>query len=204
MKLIRVDMTSQSIKEEEVPEEYQGLGGRGLTSVMINTEVSPGCEPLGPENKLIFAPGLLSGTKLVNTGRLSVGAKSPLTAGIKESNVGGTAAAALGRLGITAVIVEGKEVDGDPYIKRQSDSEFVVKAIMPIEDFNQSFGTAFHDEEFDTVGGLLLKGLGHLPRKGETLILDDIRFEVLSADGRRIDLVEIDLSGRALDEKEER
>ncbi len=93
--------------------------------------------------------------------------------------------------------------DDDSYINQQSDSEFVVKAVMPIEDFNQRFGTAFRDEEFDTVGGLLLKGLGHLPRRGEALTLDDIRFEVLSADGRRIDLVEIDLSGRAPDGKEQ-
>ncbi len=92
--------------------------------------------------------------------------------------------------------------DDDSYIKQQSDCEFVVKAVMPIEDFNQSFGTAFHDEEFDTVGGLLLKALGHLPRKGEALFLDDIRFEVLSADGRRIDLVEIDISGREPEVKE--
>jgi aldehyde:ferredoxin oxidoreductase len=61
---------------------------------MINNEVPPTCDPLGPENKLIFAPGLLSGTALVNTSRISVGAKSPLTGGIKESNAGGTVAAA--------------------------------------------------------------------------------------------------------------
>ncbi len=91
----------------------------------------------------------------------------------------------------------------DSYVKQQSDSEFVVKAVMPIEDFNQSFGTAFQDEEFDTVGGLLLKALGHLPRKGEALTLDDIRFEVMSADGRRIDLIEIDISRRDPDVKEE-
>ena len=108
MKIIRVDMTKQSVVVEDVSKEYHGLGGRGLTSVMINSEVPPTCDPLGPDNKLIFAPGLLSGTKLVNSGRLSVGAKSPLTSGIKESNVGGTGAAASGRLGITAVVVEGQ------------------------------------------------------------------------------------------------
>jgi len=63
---------------------------------MINEEVPPKCDPLGPDNKLIFAPGILSGTPLVNTSRLSIGAKSPLTGTIKESNVGGTVAAALG------------------------------------------------------------------------------------------------------------
>jgi aldehyde:ferredoxin oxidoreductase len=82
---------------------------------MINAEVPPDCDPLGPDNKLIFAAGTLSGTVLVNTSRLSIGAKSPLTGGIKESNVGGTAAAALGRLGITAVIVEGRAPEGELY-----------------------------------------------------------------------------------------
>jgi aldehyde:ferredoxin oxidoreductase len=101
-------MSTQTVSVEEVPAEYAGLGGRGLTSIMINNEVPPTCDPLGPENKLIFAPGLLSGTSLVNTGRISVGAKSPLTGTIKESNAGGTVAAALGKLGITAVVFEGQ------------------------------------------------------------------------------------------------
>ena len=116
MKFLRVDMTHQRVNVEDVPQEYIGLGGRGLTSIMINAEVPPDCDPLGPDNKLIFAPGTLSGTVLVNTSRLSIGAKSPLTGGIKESNVGGTAAAALGRLGITAVIVEGRAPEGDLYL----------------------------------------------------------------------------------------
>jgi aldehyde:ferredoxin oxidoreductase len=108
MKFIRVNITEKTVKIEEVPQDYLGLGGRGLTSIMINADVPPECDPLGPDNKLIFAPGLLSGTTLVNTSRLSVGAKSPLTGTIKESNAGGTVAAALGRLGITAIIVEGQ------------------------------------------------------------------------------------------------
>ncbi|MCP4576126.1 MAG: aldehyde ferredoxin oxidoreductase [Deltaproteobacteria bacterium] len=108
MKLIRVNMTDQSIRIEETPAEYKILGGRGLTSIMINNEVPAQSDPLGPENKLIFAPGFLTGTPLINTGRLSVGAKSPLTGGIKESNVGGAAAHALARLGITALVMEGQ------------------------------------------------------------------------------------------------
>lgn len=103
---------------EDVPQQYLGLGGRGLTSIMINSEVPARCDALGPENKLIFAPGLLSGTPLVNTSRISVGAKSPLTGTIKESNAGGTIAAALGRLGITAIIVEGQAAAGELFILR--------------------------------------------------------------------------------------
>jgi aldehyde:ferredoxin oxidoreductase len=113
MKFIRVNMNEQTIKIADVPQDYMGLGGRGLTSIMVNAEVPPKCDPLGPENKLIFAPGLLSGTPLVNTSRISIGAKSPLTGTIKESNAGGTVAAALGHLGITAVVIEGQAPDGE-------------------------------------------------------------------------------------------
>jgi len=105
-----------NILSEEVPQSYHGLGGRGLTSILINAEVPPMCDPLGPENKLVFAPGLLSGTSLVNTSRISVGAKSPLTNTIKESNAGGTIGQALGRLGITAIIVEGQAAKGNVYL----------------------------------------------------------------------------------------
>ena len=78
----------------------------------------PTCDPLGPENKLIFSPGILTGTQLVNSGRISIGAKSPLTGGIKESNVGGTVPAALGRMGIGAVIVEETAAEGERFVLR--------------------------------------------------------------------------------------
>ena len=113
MRFIRVNMDEKTIHIEDVPQDYMGLGGRGLTSIMINAEVPPKCDPLGPENKLIFAPGFLSGTPLPNTSRISIGAKSPLTGTIKESNTGGTVAAALGRLGITAVVIEGQAPEGE-------------------------------------------------------------------------------------------
>ncbi len=115
MKFLRVNLTTSLIAEEQIPERYVGLGGRGLTSIMINDQVPADCDPLGEENLLIFAPGFLSGTPLANTGRLSIGAKSPLTGGIKESNVGGAMAAALSRQGIRAVIVEGKAPENALY-----------------------------------------------------------------------------------------
>lgn len=116
MKFIRVNMSEKSTATSEVPQEYLGLGGRGLTSVMINAEVPPTCDPLGPDNKLIIAPGFLGGTSLVNTSRVSIGAKSPLTGGIKESNAGGTTGAALGHLGITAIVIEGQAKDDELFI----------------------------------------------------------------------------------------
>lgn len=116
MKFLRVNMTDLSLNYQDIPDEYSGLGGRGLTSVMINNEVPAQCDPLGPDNKLIFATGILTGTPLVNTSRVSVGGKSPLTGGIKESNAGGTFAASLGKLGINAIIVEGCPADEALYV----------------------------------------------------------------------------------------
>jgi len=108
MKLLRINMTDGSVKEQSVPAEYQGLGGRALTSAIVAAEVPPTCAPLGPNNKLILAPGLLGGTSAACSGRLSAGGKSPLTGTIKESNAGGTAAQHLSRLEIAAIVVEGQ------------------------------------------------------------------------------------------------
>lgn len=107
-KILRVNMSDLSTKIEDVPSGWAGLGGRALTSTIVAAEVPPTCHPLGVNNKLVFAPGLLSGTSAANSGRLSAGAKSPLTGTIKESNVGGTAAQQFARLGIKALIIEGQ------------------------------------------------------------------------------------------------
>lgn len=114
MKIFRVNMTDRSFSMEEVPPEWRLLGGRGLTSAIVAKEVEPACDPLGSKNKLVFAPGLLAGTMAANSGRLSVGAKSPLTGGIKESNSGGTAAQRLAKLGVKALVIEGMP-EGDAW-----------------------------------------------------------------------------------------
>lgn len=114
-KILRVDMTNLSTTIEAVPPEWAGLGGRALTSTIVAKEVIPTCHPLGANNKLVFAPGLLSGTTAANSGRFSAGAKSPLTGGIKESNAGGLAAQMFGRLGIKALIIEGLPTGSDWY-----------------------------------------------------------------------------------------
>ncbi len=107
-KIFRVNMTDLSTSIEDVPTGWAGHGGRGLTSTIVAAEVPPTCHPLGPNNKLIFAPGLLSGTPAANSGRLSCGAKSPLTGTIKESNSGGTSAQLLAKCGCKALIIEGQ------------------------------------------------------------------------------------------------
>jgi aldehyde:ferredoxin oxidoreductase len=106
-KIVRINMAELTSSIEPVPAEWVGLAGRALTSTIVAKEVPPTCHALGASNKLVFSPGLLTGTSAANSGRLSAGAKSPLTGGIKECNAGGTAARMLAKLGILALIVEG-------------------------------------------------------------------------------------------------
>jgi aldehyde:ferredoxin oxidoreductase len=110
--ILRVDMATLGIKREPLPEAWATYGGRALTSAVVFEEVPADADPLGPANKLIIAPGTFGGTTAPNGGRLSIGAKSPLTGGIKESNVGGQLAPALGKLGLAAIIVENAPADG--------------------------------------------------------------------------------------------
>ncbi len=106
--ILRINLSTLTATNEEIPESYAKFGGRGLTSCIIDKEVPPKCDPLGSENKLVFAPGILGGTTAPCSGRLSVGAKSPMTHGIKEANTGGAMGQKLARLGFKAVIFEGK------------------------------------------------------------------------------------------------
>lgn len=108
-------MTDLSTSIEDVPADWAGHGGRGLTSTIVAAEVKPTCDALGPNNKLVFAPGLLSGTAASNSGRISCGAKSPLTGTIKEANAGGTSAQILAKMGCKALIIEGQPQDDGWY-----------------------------------------------------------------------------------------
>lgn len=112
-KIIRVNLTDGTIKNEVVPNKYRKLGGRALTAQMLTDEVNPACEALGKYNKIIIAPGLLGGSYLSSSSRLSIGGKSPLTGGIKESNAGGIAGIAMSKMGIKAIILEEKSAEGD-------------------------------------------------------------------------------------------
>jgi aldehyde:ferredoxin oxidoreductase len=110
-KILRVNMTDRTTAYEDAPEKYKSLAGRGLTSTMIHDEVDPTCHPLGPNNKLVFAPGIVTGTNAATSGRVSVGGKSPLTGGIKEANAGTIWPQLVARLGLKAVVVEGYPKD---------------------------------------------------------------------------------------------
>ncbi|MEJ2727568.1 MAG: aldehyde ferredoxin oxidoreductase C-terminal domain-containing protein [Deltaproteobacteria bacterium] len=115
--ILRINMGADggpAIKTEPLG-DYAGFGGRGLTSAIVSNEVPPLCHPLGEDNKLVIAPGLLSGSTAAMSGRISVGCKSPLTGGIKEANAGGMPSQMLGRLGYAAIVLEGKPKDNTLY-----------------------------------------------------------------------------------------
>ena len=116
-KILRIDVGAQGGPKATVTPvgDYAGLGGRALTSTLVSKEVPALCHPLGVENKLVIAPGLLSGTTAAVSGRLSVGCKSPLTGGIKEANSGGQPSQMLARLGYAAIVLEGQPKDGALY-----------------------------------------------------------------------------------------
>jgi aldehyde:ferredoxin oxidoreductase len=105
--LLRLDMSRRTATLQELPEAYRLLGGRGMTSRIVHDEVDPQGHALGPSNKLVIAPGIVTGTSAPTSSRLSVGGKSPLTGGIKEANAGTGFAPALASLGIRALVVEG-------------------------------------------------------------------------------------------------
>ena len=83
------------------------------------------------------------------------------------------------------------DVEDELNIRRDGEHQFVVRGDTPIDEFNDSFKTALSDDEFDTIAGLVMKQLGHLPRRGETLRIEDLELRVLRADRRRIDSLKV-------------
>ncbi|MEN8244550.1 MAG: aldehyde ferredoxin oxidoreductase N-terminal domain-containing protein [Thermodesulfobacteriota bacterium] len=104
--IIRANMRTGNVSALVLPEQYQDYGGRALTARILSEEVPPNSHSLGKNNKCIIATGLFAGTPFPCSNRCSIGAKSPLTGGIKESNVGGTVAFKLSKLNIRSVVIE--------------------------------------------------------------------------------------------------
>lgn len=121
-KILRINMSGPNgpVIQTEPLGDYAGLGGRAMTSNIVAKEVPPTCHPLSAENKLVIAPGMLSGSAAAMSGRISVGCKSPLTGGIKEANSGGQPSQMLARLGYAAVVLEGSPKDDTLYKVRIS------------------------------------------------------------------------------------
>jgi len=127
MQLLRINLNKKTVKYQNLPEKYLTIGGRGLIAILMNEEVRAQCYPLGPENKLIISNGPLAGLGISSAGRISIGAKSPLTGGIKESNSGGTFADSMAKMGLRAIVLEGMVKEDKWYLLKidEGKAEFI-------------------------------------------------------------------------------
>ncbi len=92
---------------------------------------------------------------------------------------------------IVGEIEDEYDIDDDSFVKRLDDKTFNVKATTSIEDFNEYFDLEIEDDEFDTIGGIVLRAFGHLPERGEEVEIEGLNFEVLNADSRRLRLLKV-------------
>ena len=164
MWILRLNMTDRSSKLEHVPDKYGGLGGRGLTSSIVADQVPPTCHPLGPNNVLVFAPGIVTGTTAPTSARLSVGAKSPLTGTIKESNAGTSWAPALAHMGIKAMIVEGQPKEKAKFwtvhLSWDADAGVPKVAFTPADTYTDGDLYEVFPRLFDAFGNVHVAGIG--------------------------------------------
>lgn len=87
---------------------------------------------------------------------------------------------------IVGEIEDETDTDDDEFIRKITQTEFFVQALTPIEDFNEYFQTTLSDDEFDTIGGLVIQAFGHMPARGETATFEGFRFKIIHADQRKI------------------
>ncbi|NMB53905.1 MAG: aldehyde ferredoxin oxidoreductase [Leptolinea sp.] len=142
-KILRINMTNLKATYEDVPAKWSRWAGRALTSAIVCDEVDPMCHPLGPNNKVVIAPGWVSGSPAApSSGRTSFGGKSPLTGGIKESNAGGLSSQKIAKLRIAAIIIEGTPANGKWYtlvinkdgVKFENAADLIGKGMYEVDE----------------------------------------------------------------------
>ena len=159
-KVLRIKMDDLSHKWESVKSEHKTYAGRAFTSTILSEEIDPTCHPLRENNKIVISPGLLAGTLAPSSGRLSVGAKSPLTGGIKEANAGGLTGTRLGSIGVRGIIIEGAPEDSKNWY-----SILVGKDKCEILKTNQYAGIGLYDligkvwKDYPTKPGVIGSGI---------------------------------------------
>ncbi|WKY48049.1 aldehyde ferredoxin oxidoreductase C-terminal domain-containing protein [Eubacteriaceae bacterium ES3] len=171
-KTIRINAKNNLIVEESYKEDYLGLGGRSLIAQFLMDEVNPACDPLGDEAKIIFCTSMFAGSGLVCANRLSVGAKSPLTNGIKESNVGGNAAAAFAGHNLRAIVIEDcPEADASmKYVLIQADGKLSLEDATDYEGMNNyEFVKEMQDEFGEKVSVISIGTAGERLYKNSSL-----------------------------------
>ena len=92
---------------------------------------------------------------------------------------------------IVGDIEDEHDVEEDSYIRSLPTGDYIVKALTPVDDFNDFFNSGFSEDEFDTIGGVVMSAFGHLPKRNEIIEIDRMRFRVLNADSRRLHLLRI-------------
>jgi aldehyde:ferredoxin oxidoreductase len=186
-KILRINIGAAGgpkVKTEPVG-SFAGLGGRALTTAIVSKEVPPLCHPLGADNKLVIAPGLLSGTAAAMSGRISVGCKSPLTGGIKEANAGGQASQMLGRLGVAAIVLEGKPLDDSLYKVYISKDKVDIKADNSLKMLgNYALADKMKAEYGDKVSCISIGPAGEMKMAGASVAFTDMEFRPTRHAGR--------------------
>lgn len=162
VKECRINTKSREVKTNKINENDLLFGGRGLIAKIMNEEVNPKCDPLGAENKLIVCTTMLAGTKVPTAHRISVGGKSPLTGGIKESNSGGEAAGSLAKHGIKTLIFEDKPdnnkwsivvIDKNGKIKLENADQYIgLNTYKTVEKLRKQFGDDIEVISIGTAG----------------------------------------------------
>ncbi len=106
---------------------------------------------------------------------------------------------------IVGEITDEHDIEEGAFIKRHGKGRYTLKALTPIEEFNEQLGADFSDEEFDTVGGMVVNKFGYLPKSGEEVVIDRFTFKILHADSRRVHLLNVEVNddvAPAVEEKE--
>lgn len=144
-KILIVNTRTNDIKTEICKDKYKYLGGRSFIAHYMIENSDPTCEPLGRYNKFIIASGLLGDTNVTTTGRCSIGGKSPLTRGVKESNVGGSAGRKMANLGLKAIIVEDAPVESKTNVLYVKKDEYRLIAFPELKnkEVSETFETLF-------------------------------------------------------------
>ena len=101
---------------------------------------------------------------------------------------------------IVGEIEDEHDVEEEDTIRKHSDVHYTIKALTPIEDFNEYFETTLSDEEFDTIGGLVVHEIGHLPKRGERIVIGNLLFKILRADNRRVHMLQLTVLPRPVEQ----
>ncbi len=167
MKFVKVHLDTRVIEEEDfIQQDYGFFGGRGLIAQILTDFCDPTCDPLGPDNPLVFTTGYFSGTSLSSSNRLSVGAKSPLTGTIKESNSGGTFSRRMTEQGLKVVMFLGQAPDWVIVHVDERGSFDFIDATEYVGEWNYPFHEAMVEKYGERVGcasiGPVGEKLGHI------------------------------------------